>query len=292
MTSAPCGEPGGLRSGARSRALRRASAALLGLALAAAVVVVAPGGAEPAAAQCAPSVSVSKVDGLAPGGETVSVNGTCFDVSKGVYVAFCVVPPPGQPPSPCGGGVAMEGSGGLSHWISSTPPPYAQGLTTPWGPGGTFSVTLTPSAALSPTVDCVAVQCAVATRADHTRAADRSQDVIVPVSFSTGAVAPPAPEPMAPPATEAPLETVPETTTTAPESTVPETTVPETTTTTVAPTTTSDGTAVDAELAAGGPSDGGSSTGVVIGVVAAVVLVAGIGTGVAVRRRSASTEEG
>ena len=60
--------------------------------------------------------------------------------TKGIYVTFCVVPPPGQLPTPCGGGIDLTGTGGGTNWVSSDPPIYATGLTTPYGPGGTFSV--------------------------------------------------------------------------------------------------------------------------------------------------------
>ncbi|MCD9625077.1 hypothetical protein [Rhabdothermincola salaria] len=272
-------------------AARRSALARRGL-LGVAVVLVAIGAfavgpsAEPASAQgCGPVLTVSKSQGLDPNGETVTVTGSCFDVNKGIYVAFCVVPPPGSPPSPCGGGVAVEGSGGLSHWISSNPPPYAQGLTVPYGPGGSFSVTLRPSAMLNPDVDCRVVQCAISTRNDHTRASDRGQDGIVPVSFAAP-VAPPATEPPAAVPPETVPETVPETTTT----TVP----PETTTTTEATTTT---TGVEerfdeeAELAsADGEGSGGPGAGAWVGIVVVLVLLAGGGAALVLRRRDSSAE--
>jgi hypothetical protein len=251
------------------------------IAVAAATVVVAPWSAPSAEAQCGPTVSVSKTDGLDPAGEVITVSGTCFDPNKGIYVAFCVVPPPGQPPSPCGGGVAMEGSGGLSHWISSNPPPYAQGLTIPWGPGGSFSVTLRPSAALNPDIDCRVVACAVATRADHTRGSDRSLDAVIPLTFSEPVVAPP---PTEPPPTEPPP--------TEPPTTVPETTVAPTTTTstTTAPTTTEPAEPVDAELAAA-PDEGGSSSGPIVVVVVAVAVLAALAVGGGLwRRRNQSVD--
>jgi hypothetical protein len=255
----------------------RALVGIVAVLVVASALAVSPAGERPAGAQgCGPVLTVSKSQGLDPSGETVTVSGSCFDEHKGIYVAFCVVPPPGSPPSPCGGGVATEGSGGLSHWISSNPPPYAVGLTTPYGPGGSFTVTLRPSVMLNPDVDCRVVQCAIATRNDHTRSSDRGQDGIVPVSFA--AVPPPAPE--ASPASPPP-ETVPETTTTeAP---------PETTTTTAPPTTTSTShpevVEDDAELASAAGESGGSAAGWVV-VIVIGLLVAGAATGVVLRRRS------
>jgi len=151
---------------------------------------------------CAPSLSVSRTQDLAPEGEPVTISGTCFDVTKGIYVALCVTPLPGQAPSPCGGGVDLEGALGASHWISSNPPPYAAGLTQPYGPGGSFTVQLRPAAALNDVVDCRRVLCAIVSRADHTRGSDRTQDVVVPVSFANPA---PASQPLpAPPPAPAP----------------------------------------------------------------------------------------
>jgi hypothetical protein len=131
-----------------------------------------------------PTLQVSRTEGLDPSGDTVTVVGSGFDESRGIYVAFCVVPPPGQPPTPCGGGVDLEGSSGGSRWISSAPPDYGVGLAQPWGPGGSFEVEVDVSAMLRDDIDCRQVQCAIVTRADHTRLADRSLDVVVPVLFA------------------------------------------------------------------------------------------------------------
>src|SRR5690606_31716484 len=70
-----------------------------------------------------------------------------------------------------------------SVWISSNPPSYAKDLVTAYGPDGTFRVTMHLAAQLNDEIDCATKACAVVTRADHTRSSDRSQDVVVPVSF-------------------------------------------------------------------------------------------------------------
>lgn len=129
-------------------------------------------------------LTVSKVTGLAPAGEVVAVDGAGFDENRGIYVAFCVDNGPGAVPTPCGGGADLTGSAGGSHWISSNPPSYGDGLAVPYRDGGSFSVTLPVSARIGE-VDCTARTCSVVTRADHTRGADRSQDVRVPVGFAT-----------------------------------------------------------------------------------------------------------
>lgn len=128
-------------------------------------------------------LQVSPVHGLDPDGQEVSVTGTGYDTAKGIYLAFCVAPAAGAVPSPCGGGADTSGSSGSSVWISSNPPSYGKDLATPYGPGGSFHTILHVAAALNPDVDCRHTACAVVTRADHTRSDDRSQDVIVPVSF-------------------------------------------------------------------------------------------------------------
>ncbi|SEG76174.1 hypothetical protein SAMN04489712_111132 [Thermomonospora echinospora] len=130
------------------------------------------------------TLTISKAADVAADGEKITVTGRGFDTGKGVYVAFCRDNGPGKAPSPCGGGADTTGSTGGSHWVSSNPPPYGRNLAVPYGEGGSFEVTITVSAKLSDTVDCTEVKCVVATRADHTRSADRSQDVRVPVSFA------------------------------------------------------------------------------------------------------------
>jgi hypothetical protein len=129
---------------------------------------------------------VSKAAGLKAGGETVTVTGKGFDTDKGIYVAFCKDNGPGKVPGPCGGGADTSGSTGASHWISDNPPPYGRNLAVRYGSGGTFSVTLQVSKRLSDAVNCGDTRCAVVSRADHTRSADRTQDVRIPVSFDDG----------------------------------------------------------------------------------------------------------
>lgn len=128
-------------------------------------------------------LSVSQTTGLLRSGQTLSVSGSGYDVEKGIYVAFCVDKGPGAVPSPCGGGADTSGSSGSSVWISSNPPSYGEGLAIPYGPGGSFQVTIAVTATIG-TVDCTVTRCAVVTRADHTRTSDRSQDVRAVVTFA------------------------------------------------------------------------------------------------------------
>lgn len=163
-------------------------------------------------------LEVSRTEGLDPSGETVTVVGRGYDESRGIYVAFCVVPPPGDPPTPCGGGIDLENESAASAWISSHPPDYGEGLAEPYGRDGSFEVSIRLHAVLNDDVDCRQVQCAVVTRADHTRLADRSLDVIVPVFFADdpSATATPTPTTAAPAPTLAPATTAAPTTVAAP----------------------------------------------------------------------------
>jgi hypothetical protein len=75
-------------------------------------------------------------------------------------------------------------------WITDDPPSYAEGLTEPFGPGGSFSFDLTIGAVDTDSeghtiIDCLdgATRCIVTTRADHTAASNRTADVKVPVTF-------------------------------------------------------------------------------------------------------------
>ncbi|MGW0522548.1 hypothetical protein [Crossiella sp. NPDC003009] len=129
-----------------------------------------------------PKLSASKTQGLKAAGEKVTVSGSGYNEAKGIYVAVCVDNGPGKQPTPCLGGVDMSGKNGNSVWISSNPPPYGKDLAKPYGPGGTFSVELTVTAKDEYT-DCAVLKCAIVSRADHTLGADRSQDVVLPITF-------------------------------------------------------------------------------------------------------------
>ncbi|WP_353901591.1 hypothetical protein ABUL04_10795 [Micromonospora harpali] len=167
------------------RALRRAvlTATLITLGVAAGAVPAHAGTGRGAGGQ---ALTVTPSGGVARSGARVTVSGTGYDVTKGIYVAYCVDNGAGAAPSPCGGGADTTGSTGASHWISSNPPSYGEGLAVPYGAGGSFRVTLTVGTRIGD-VDCTVRRCVVATRADHTRPADRSQDVRVPITFAAAA---------------------------------------------------------------------------------------------------------
>ena len=123
-------------------------------------------------------LSVSKT--TVKSGSTVTVNGKYFDETIGIYLAFCVVPPKGKAPTPCGGGVNKAGSSEASFWISSNPPPYAIGLTEEYSPGGRFTQKVKISKKIGK-FDCTKVKCAITVRADHLRSNDRSSDLFIPI---------------------------------------------------------------------------------------------------------------
>jgi hypothetical protein len=135
------------------------------------------------------TLSVSQAASLSGEGQRVTVSGSGYDVGKGIYVALCVATPKGVLPSPCGGGVDMEGDGGASVWISDNPPSYATGLTIPYGPGGSFRVNFTVGPIINSVTDCRVVACAIVTKNDHTINNDRSQDLQIPVTFTGTPVA-------------------------------------------------------------------------------------------------------
>jgi len=178
-----------------SRAHTNRAIVATGLILAGLLVALAAGGLTPGSAiaqgsaqgAAGQTLSVYRAAGLDPAGQQVTVTGSGYDETKGIYVSFCVLPPPGQKPTPCAGGIDLSGSSGGTVWVTSHPPAYAAGLTTPFGPGGSFEVGITVAAVIADGFDCRVIACAVLTRADHTRGEDRTADVFVPVSFAPGA---------------------------------------------------------------------------------------------------------
>jgi hypothetical protein len=112
----------------------------------------------------------------------VKVVGRSFDETVGIYLAYCVVPKKGLAPSPCGGGVNKAGIGEASHWISSNPPPYGEGLAVPFQPGGRFTEVVAITRKIGK-FDCRKVKCAITVRSDHLHEGDRSHDIYIPVTI-------------------------------------------------------------------------------------------------------------
>ncbi|MFF3844381.1 immunoglobulin I-set domain protein [Streptomyces sp. NPDC002328] len=127
-------------------------------------------------------LTVSATANLDPAGETLRVTGAGYDTSKAVYVAVCRDNGDGKLPTPCIGGVNLEGHGNASHWIVPVGDVYDGPLTLNWGAGGTFDVEIKVPAK-DANIDCLRYACSVVTRVDHRNSGDRSQDVRVPVTW-------------------------------------------------------------------------------------------------------------
>ena len=133
-------------------------------------------------------LTVTQSADLDPSGTDVTVSGTGFDKSKGIYVAIAVNKGPGKRATPVIGGVDTTGGSGANMWISSNPPGYGKDLAVPFGPGGSFEFDLT-IVAKDAITDCLdpAIApkgCVLAAYMDHTRLADRSADVSIPLTFA------------------------------------------------------------------------------------------------------------
>ncbi|WP_202875628.1 hypothetical protein [Kribbella speibonae] len=158
-----------------------------------------PLGAQAATGPQGQEVTASQSSGLNPAGTAVTVRGSGFDLNKGIYVVFCVNKGAGQMPTPCLGGVDMKGDSGSSAWISSNPPSYGEGLAKPFtevNGKGSFEVRLQVKSKDQFT-NCLdkkvaPLGCVIGTRADHTRTADRSADVLIPVTFAGSSSTPSA----------------------------------------------------------------------------------------------------
>ena len=128
-------------------------------------------------------------------GEELVVRGSGYDPAIGIYVSICLIPEkPGTKPSPCLGGLpegAMEGeAAGSDKALSSA------WITDDWAwkafankgyddaERGAFEVHLLVPPAAQEGIDCTVQQCAITTRADHTAATDRVQDMQLPVKFA------------------------------------------------------------------------------------------------------------
>jgi hypothetical protein len=145
----------------------------------AAAPAVAPAAVAVPAAVAAPaaqavrigSLSVSQTQNLKRDGQAVTVHGSGFDESKGIYISFCRDNGPGVRPTPCFGDYM---TGESSVWVSSNPPPYGVGLARPYQAGGSFTITLNVRAvntnpSSGAVTDCSVVACVVATTLDHTQ---------------------------------------------------------------------------------------------------------------------------
>lgn len=134
----------------------------------------------------------AKLAALKPG-DVLVVEGTGFNAGIGVYVAICATPAKAdQKPSPCLGGVPSGAKNGAAAGATALSSVW---ITDDWAwrafatqgfenaKRGTFTARITVPDAVEGTLDCHVDQCAIATRADHTAASDRVQDILLPVKF-------------------------------------------------------------------------------------------------------------
>lgn len=154
---------------------------LFTLSLITGALLASPAHASPIIAQGSHGEKISVPSRTIKAGSEITVTGSRFDESVGIYLAFCVIPQQGKVPTPCGGGVNKSGIGDASYWISSNPPPYGKGLAIPYQPGGRFTQKLLISRSIGK-FDCRKVKCAVTVRADHLMSEDRSYDIFIPIT--------------------------------------------------------------------------------------------------------------
>ncbi|MBX3195310.1 MAG: hypothetical protein KF727_09470 [Microbacteriaceae bacterium] len=147
------------------------------------------------------SIRVTDEDGGTPDtsalreGDRLVVEGAGYDAGQGIYVAICAIPDdPSIKPGPCLGGVpsqepeeVVEGTVQYapSNWINDDWAWKLFGARSYDDPeAGTFTAYLEVPAPADEHVDCREVACGIYTRNDHTAAADRVQDLFVPVGFA------------------------------------------------------------------------------------------------------------
>lgn len=129
-------------------------------------------------------------------GEQLIVTGTGFDAARGIYVAICVIPEsPDVKPGPCIGGAPQQTQDpeanigaqqyAASNWINDD---WAWKLfgsrSYDSGADGTFTAYLLVGDPVGEGFDCRVERCGIVTRNDHTAAADRVQDVYLPIGFA------------------------------------------------------------------------------------------------------------
>ncbi|WP_353987177.1 hypothetical protein [Ruicaihuangia caeni] len=128
-------------------------------------------------------------------GERLVVSGTGYDPSRGIYVAVCKIPPAGEKPGPCLGGVPSTEEGeqfeegsvqfAPSNWINDDWAWRLFGARSYDDPEtGTFTAYIEVPSPVGEGVDCRVDECGLFTRNDHTALNDRVQDLYVPVGFA------------------------------------------------------------------------------------------------------------
>ena len=128
-------------------------------------------------------------------GDRLVVSGTGYDPARGIYVAICAIPDdPATKPGPCLGGVPTQDAVQVEEGTIQFAP--SNWINDDWAwklfgarsyddrDSGTFTAYLEVPEPSGKAVDCREVRCGIYTRNDHTAAADRVQDLYVPVGFA------------------------------------------------------------------------------------------------------------
>ena len=131
-------------------------------------------------------------------GERIVVTGSGFDGGQGIYVAICVIDAePDVKPGPCIGGVPATEEGGDQGEVGAVEWSPSTWINDDWAwklfgarpyddvAAGTFTAYLEVGDPAIDGIDCASQTCAIVTRNDHTAAADRVQDVRIPVAFAS-----------------------------------------------------------------------------------------------------------
>lgn len=127
-------------------------------------------------------------------GDRIVITGDGYAPGRGLYVAICAIPAQvNARPGPCLGGVPEQTEEELevgsiqyapSNWINDD---FAWRIFGARGfddrEAGTFTAYLLVGPPVDENVDCVAVECGIYTRNDHTAATDRVQDIYLPVQW-------------------------------------------------------------------------------------------------------------
>ncbi|MCB1038542.1 MAG: hypothetical protein KDA94_03265, partial [Acidimicrobiales bacterium] len=128
------------------------------------------------------ALTLSKSIDVAATGETLTVGGSGFDSTRGIYLMFCrQVGASGTAEGRPGGADCSSAQAWITNPGAGVPPSG----TVAWTGDGTFETTLDVIGAFG-TVDCRAAGtvCGVVTRNDHRETGVYDQDTFTPVSFA------------------------------------------------------------------------------------------------------------
>lgn len=128
-------------------------------------------------------------------GDRLVVSGAGYDGDRGLYVAVCKVPDEVDgKPGPCLGGVGSQEVEQFEEGVVQWAPSNWINEAFAWRLFGARSFDDTPSGAFTAyielppvtdgVVDCAVDQCGLYTRNDHTAAADRVQDLYLPLRWA------------------------------------------------------------------------------------------------------------